>query len=139
MYVIIILQPGYPLLSFCKKIFLCLGRRQKYQIKELNAKIKEWSEPQVLMQPCALVIFFKLLLLKGACQKNRSLKFSVYLKKVELDLMSLTSNSPEARFCYPDSVHTPEMVMNLDTTSVHWMLINRLHLSPTYSLQKIVQ
>lgn len=84
------------------------------------------------MQPCALVIFFKSLLLKGACQKNRSVKFSVYLKKVELDLMSLTSNLPEARFCYPDSVHTPEMVMNLDTTSDHWMLINRLHLSPTY-------
>lgn len=45
MYVIIILQSGYPVVSFCKKkkkkvSFLCLGRRQKYQTKDLNVKSK---------------------------------------------------------------------------------------------------
>lgn len=37
--------------------------------------------------------------------------------------MSLKNNSHEARFCYLDSVYTPEMITNLNT-SAHRMLIN---------------
>lgn len=97
--------------------FLCLWR-EKYQTEELNVKLKGGVNHK---PSCNIVLWrcFKLLLLKASYQENLTLKFTVYLKTVELDLMTLMSNSPKARFCYPDSVHTPERMTNLDTSSVH--------------------
>jgi len=56
MQVITVLQPGYPVVSFCNKnvSFLCLGRRQKYHTKELNVKSKSGGN---LKSSCNLVLW----------------------------------------------------------------------------------